>query len=169
MRSLISIFGRPTYSLVLVICLTVVVLAGCGGGGGEAPAASRAHGSSPGYPAEIPNFHSPEQWIELIDDAGSVNSAFYEYADLGRRLLADGAVKFVSPPTLGEQFNAFCWIDTEEIWINEPMFARYPDVVEQASIFLHEMIHIKTGEVTHDGPCWSLPNEFESYCRNGAD
>jgi len=29
-------------------------------------------GSSPGYPAEIPNFHSPEEWIELIADGISL-------------------------------------------------------------------------------------------------
>lgn len=164
MRSSISVFGRATYSLIFVLCLTVVMLAGCGGG--EMPAASPSYGNSRGYATDIPDFHSPEEWIELLEVAGAANPTFYEYADLGRQLLANDKVKFVSPPTLGDQFNAFCWIEDQVIWINEPMFARYPDVIEQATIFLHEMIHIKSGEVTHDGPWWSLQNEFETYCKN---
>ncbi|MGC9319601.1 MAG: hypothetical protein ACP5KN_16340 [Armatimonadota bacterium] len=97
----------------------------------------------------------------MIEEAG-----FPEYAELGRELLADGQVKLVSPPTLEAGFNAFAWIDAREIWINEPMFERYPDVVDQATIFLHELIHIKSGECTHLGPWWSAQSEFHSYWTN---
>ncbi len=97
----------------------------------------------------------------MIDEAGLT-----EYADLGRELLAQGKVRIVSPPELSEPFNAFAWLNTREIWINTPMFERYPDVLDQATIFLHELIHIHSGECTHVGPWWSAQSEFRAYFRD---
>jgi hypothetical protein len=94
----------------------------------------------------------------MIEEAG-----FADYARLGSEMVASGRVKMVSPPELGENFNAFAFVDTDEIWINRPMFDRYPDVVDQATIFLHELIHIKSGECTHNGPWWSAQGEFHAY------
>ena len=97
----------------------------------------------------------------MIEEAG-----FADYAELGSELLAAGRVRIVSPPELDEDFNAYAFINTREIWINEPMFARYPDVVSQATIFLHELIHIQSGECTHSGPWWSAQSEFYTYWHN---
>jgi hypothetical protein len=93
-------------------------------------------------------------------------AGFADYAALGSELLAAGRVSIVSPPDLDENFNAYAFINTREVWINEPMFTRYPDVVDQATIFLHELIHIRSGECTHSGPWWSAQSEFYTYWRN---
>ncbi len=77
----------------------------------------------------------------MIEEAG-----FADYAKLGSDMNAAGRVRLVSPPSLGENFNAYAFINTREIWINRPMFARYPTVVEQAN-----------------GPWWSAQSEFYQY------
>lgn len=106
--------------------------------------------------------NSPEQlvftWIYLIENAG-----FNEYAALAKYMMSEGRIKFVAPPMLDADYNAFTWLDTDEIWINKPMFTRYPNVLDQATIFLHELIHIKSREQTHNGPWWSAQDEFLAY------
>jgi hypothetical protein len=141
-------------SLLVMMAFAAVLLSGCGGGG-EMGAPSGIQAS------DLPNYHSPEQWIALIETAG-----FEEYATLGRELVSEGRVKFVAPPTLDASFNAFAWTTEREIWINAPMFDRYPGIVQQATIFLHEMIHIATAESTHAGPEWAVLDQFAVYWRN---
>jgi hypothetical protein len=102
-----------------------------------------------------------EEWIAMIEDAGMA-----EYAELGRELLAQGRVRIVSPPLLDAGFNAFAHINTREVWINTPMFDRYPDTLDRATIFLHELIHIRSGEITHNGPWWSAQDRFRVYYRD---
>ncbi|NLE61254.1 MAG: hypothetical protein GX616_23135, partial [Planctomycetes bacterium] len=132
---------------------------GCAGGGAGAVVNTPATNNE----IDPASSFNPAAWIDLIEAAGAQNPAFYEYAELGRQLVARDKVVLVSPPTLGAGFNAFAWIEEREIWINEPMFTRYPSVIDQATIFLHEMIHIMTGEVTHAGPAWSLQDEFAMF------
>lgn len=145
-----------------VVLLTGTLLVGCGGDGqftdmniGSAPA-----GPDPS-PTVSPATAQVNEWIDMIEEAGLT-----EYAQLGRELLAQGKVRIVSPPTLDAGFNAFAWIDIREIWLNTPMFERYPDVLDQATIFLHELIHIRSGECTHRGPWWSAQDEFRVYYRD---
>jgi hypothetical protein len=102
-----------------------------------------------------------KEWIAMIDEAGMT-----DYAQLGRELLAQDQVRIVSPPELAPDFNAFAYINTREIHLNTPMFERYPDVLDQATIFLHELIHISSGECTHSGPWWSAQSEFRTYYRD---
>ncbi|HCA47808.1 MAG TPA: hypothetical protein DEP45_10775 [Armatimonadetes bacterium] len=97
-------------------------------------------------------------WIDMIDSAG-----LSEYAQLGRELLAQGKVSMVSPPMLDADYNAFAHVNTREVWINRPMFERYPTMLDQATIFLHELIHIHSGEVTHFGPWWIAQDQFRVY------
>lgn len=154
-RSILSPARSPWFLLALAV-LIAYTLSGCGGGGGDVP------GSSGGsFPTNLPNYHAPEEWIALIQTAG-----LQEYADLGRQLVKEGKVKIVSPPTLDVSYNAYSWNSEEEIWINSPIFSRYPDIVQQATIFLHELIHIKYGEETHNGPWWSAQDQFVTYWRN---
>ena len=142
-----------SWLLLVLAALICLALSGCGGGGG--PVSS---GGTATFPASLPNYHAPDEWLALLETAG-----LQEYADLGRQLVREGKVKVVSPPTLGAQFNAFSWIPEKEIWINAPMFSRYPLLSDQADIFLHELIHIKSGECTHLGPWWSALNQFTTY------
>jgi hypothetical protein len=46
------------------------------------------------------------------------------------------------------------------------MFERYPTMLDQATIFLHELIHIRSGEVTHLGPWWVAQDQFRVYYRD---
>lgn len=153
------VFRRFTYVFVSILCIVAASITGCAGGGGGAVVDTPATNNG----IDPANSFDPAAWIELIEAAGTQNPVFYEYAELGRQLVAQGNVVIVSPPTLDESFNAFSWIVEREIWINEPMFTRYPSVIDQATIFLHEMIHIMTGEVTHAGPAWSLQDEFAMF------
>ncbi len=142
------------------VLLTGPYLAGCGG---ASPPVKDGSETTPTEPSRTPDTttHTAQvtnEWIDMIDQAGMA-----DYAQLGRDLLAQNRVKIVSPPTLGERFNAFAHINTREVWINTPMFERYPDVLDQATIFLHELIHIHSGEMTHNGPWWSVQNEFRVY------
>lgn len=134
-----------------------LVISGCGGGT-MAPAQYPAPPTQTSSRPDIPNYHAPTEWIEMIATAG-----LGEYAELGRTMLAEGRVRIVAPPVLDANYNAFAWLDANEIWINEPMFARYPDVLDQATIFLHELIHVKSTEQTHFGPWWSALSEFRAY------
>ena len=148
-------FPSPSWPSLLLAIVATVALTGCGGGG---------TGDSPGPLApqsNLPNYHSPEEWIALIETAGLM-----DYANLGRELLSEQRVKLVAPPLLDEQFNAYSWIADREIWINTPMFARYPGIVEQATIFLHELIHISSMQSTHTGPAWAAQDQFAVYWRN---
>ncbi len=143
-----------------VVLLAGAYLAGCSGASGPVKENSEP---APDDASRARDTMSPtavvvNEWIEMIDEAEMT-----EYAQLGRDLAAQDRVRFVSPPTLDANFNAFAHIDTREIWINEPMFERYPDVLDQATIFLHELIHIYSGECTHSGPWWSAQSEFRAY------
>lgn len=150
---------RSTWLLFVFVGLSALTLAGCGGGG-EGLTDSVSSGKST-FPANLPNYHTFDEWLALIRVAG-----FSEYADLGAQLVSEGKVTVVMPPTLDASFNSYAWISQREIWINSPMFSRYPDIVHQATIFLHELIHIKSGESTHTGAWWSAQDQFATYWRN---
>jgi len=139
--------------LLLVVSTAVVGLVGCGGGVAQSDVPS-------GLPSgvHLPNYNPPSRWIELIAQAG-----LQSYADLGSQVDAARKVILVSPPTLDQTFNAFTWINEGEIWINSPLFARYPDVVDQGEIFLHELIHLSSGETSHEGPWWSDLTVYRDY------
>lgn len=146
--------------VVVAACSMLIsasLMVGCGGAASDvAPIEDSAGEHQPSavmQPAAV-----AEDWADMIEEAG-----LDEYAELGRRMLHQGRVRFVEPPELEQHFNAFAWINRREIWINEPMFERYPDVLDQATIFLHELIHIKSGECTHNGPWWSAQSEFYGY------
>ena len=158
MGSTRNIAGRFAGVLLLTAAACSVMLTGCGGGSAGAMTAPAAPPASQTTGSDIPNYNPPSTWISMIEEAG-----FADYARLGSEMVASGRVKMVSPPELGENFNAFAYVDTKEIWINRPLFDRYPDVVDQATIFLHELIHIKSGELTHNGPWWSAQGEFHAY------
>jgi hypothetical protein len=100
------------------------------------------------------------EWLDMIDEAG-----LSDHADLGRTMLAEGRIEFVTPPTpLPSEFNA--WADLREprrVLLNEPLWERYPDTLDRATILLHELIHIRSGEQTHRGPWWSAQTEFRRY------
>lgn len=142
--------------IILVAVAGSVLLGGCGGAA-VVPAQESATPAQPSHRSDIPNYHAPSEWVEMIAAAGLA-----EYAALGRRMLDEGRVRIVAPPSLDANYNAFAWLDSNEIWINEPMFERYPDVLDQATIFLHELIHIKSTEQTHLGPWWSAQSEFRA-------
>lgn len=141
----------PNLGLLAALAVVMMLVAGCGGGGGTTA-------TETGFPASLTNYHSPAQWCELIETAG-----LEKYAELGRKLEREGKIKFVKPPTLDAGYNAFSWIDEGEIWINSPLFANYPQIRDQAEIFLHELIHIDSGEATHEGPWWSAQAQFRAY------
>jgi hypothetical protein len=140
---------------LLLVGIVLTAVAGCGGGeaGGTAIDAT-----DDGFPTNLANYRSPEQWISMIEEAG-----LKDYADLGRQLTATKKIIFVSPPTLNTSFNAFSWVPQKEVWINSPMLSRYPKATDQAEILLHELIHIKSGETTHSGPWWDAQTEFRQY------
>ena len=148
--------ARHLWLLSVLVTVLSLTFAGCGGGGGDT-----GSGGGNTFPASLPNYHAPSEWIALLEAAG-----LQEYADLGNQLIRDGKVKVVMPPTLDAQFNAFSWITDREIWINAPMFSRYPNAGLQATIFLHEMIHIKSGESSHAGPWWAVQDQFAAYCQS---
>jgi len=148
---------RTPVVLLLVVSIAVVGLVGCGGGGGGASSANSSGSIGPATDG-IPNYNPPSRWIELIAQAG-----LQSYADLGSQVDVARKVILVSPPTLSETFNAFTWINEGEIWINSPMFERYPDVVDQGEIFLHELIHLSSGETSHEGPWWSDLTLYRAY------
>lgn len=145
---------RVSVSLLFAAGVGMTVLAGCGGGGGVTSPADT------GFPANIANYNPPSRWIELIEAAG-----LSEYATLGRQLEAAGKITVVGPAALDESYNAFSWIADRKIWINSPMFGRYPDVMDQAEIFLHELIHIQSGEMSHQGPWWSAQSQFRTWAQ----
>jgi hypothetical protein len=146
--------SKSLLCFALLLIVTGFALAGCGGGGGTGA-------TDPGgiiFPANVPNVHQPDEWIALIEAAG-----FQEYADLARELLTQRKIRFVRPPTLMSNYNAYAFVPERMIWINEPLFERYPDIVQQAAIFLHEMVHVSSGELSHVGPWWKTTDDFEAY------
>lgn len=148
---------RAMWGALMIAAASPLLLAGCGGGSALPPA--QLNPAAPQRPAwDVPNYHAPDQWIEMIAQAG-----LSRYAALGSDLVSQGRVRLVAPPTLDANYNAFAWLDSGEIWINRPMFERYPDVLDQATIFLHELIHIDSTEQTHLGPWWSAQSEFRAY------
>lgn len=112
-------------------------------------------------PPEIPlpaNYHTPKQWNDLVRIAG-----FEKFALIGDAVIASKKVILVSPPTLDDRFNAITWIVEREIWINRSLFARYPTIQEQSAIWVHELVHLDSQEASHNGPWWSVVNEYEHY------
>ena len=146
-----------------VLLPTAACLAGCGGGSGPSAsnAAAQFEGAARAPYTMTARCEMPNEWIDMIEEAG-----LPEYAQLGRTLLAQGRVRVVTPPTLHVDINAYAFINTREIWINTPMFERYPDVIHRATIFLHELIHIHSGEATHLGPWWVAQDQFFVYFRD---
>ncbi len=82
----------------------------------------------------------------LIDTIAEVGMT--DWADYGRDLQRRGRIRVVTTDELDPKFNAFAFIDKECIWYSEIAFERY-DHVDQAEILLHEMVHLRTGEITH--------------------
>ncbi len=148
-RRTLSPSCRIRFMLSLATLLSVV-LSGCGGG----VTAGLPHEDAT-FPANLPNYHAPEEWIALLEQAG-----LREYAALARELVRDDKVIVVTPAQLDGQVNSFAWITEREIWINAPMFSRYPDIGHQATIFLHELIHIQSGEASHEGAWWAIQDQF---------
>lgn len=144
----------------VTMLLTISHLAGCGGSVGDT--GDTLPGGLPDPPTEMrPTAALANDWIAMIEEAG-----LCEYAQLGRELLAQDRVRMVAPPMLDADYNAFAHVNTREIWLNRPMFERYPTMLDQATIFLHELIHIRTGEVTHLGPWWVAQDQFRVYYRD---
>ena len=103
-----------------------------------------------------------EVWIGMIEEAGLT-----EYSEIGWELWKAGRIQFVRPPYLSEEFNA--WADFHypyTILINEPMWTRYPERLDRASILLHELVHIRTLEMTHYCPYWTDVARFREYWLN---
>lgn len=153
------------YSVVAggVVLLAATQLSGCGGASSETIDDGRtAPGRVPDAPpAPRSTTAVANEWIDMIEEAGLT-----EYAELGREILRTGSLRIVSPATLNADFNAFAHINTREIWISTLMFERYPSDLDQATIFLHELIHIKSGEITHLGPWWSAQSAFRAFYRD---
>ena len=131
----------------------VLVLAGC---------KERREPVEPAQPrppsvAELRNAEV-ETWCDMIEEA-----CLSDLAALGRRLHAQGRVRFVRPPYLDTEFNAFADVRAGEVWINEPMWSRYPDRLDRATILLHELIHLHSGELSHYGPWWAAQEMFRQY------
>ncbi len=99
-------------------------------------------------------------WCDMIERAG-----LSDLAALGRRLHAQGRVRFVRPPLLDAEWNAFADLQGNEVLINEPLWGRYPARIDRATIFLHELIHIDSGEMSHYGPWWAAQEMFRQYWR----
>lgn len=93
--------------------------------------------------------------LSIISDAGMV-----DWAAFGKRLQANGRIRVVDETVLPPEFNAYSFVRERVIWINGVMFQRY-DKIEQAEILLHELVHIKTGELTHE--------EVKKVCREFRD
>jgi hypothetical protein len=135
---------------LLLTIVALMILAGCRDKNVHPP------------PPEKPNTRVAQvrEWLDMIDEAG-----LSDHADLGRTMLAEGRIEFVTPPTpLPSEFNA--WADLREprrVLLNEPLWERYPDTLDRATILLHELIHIRSGEQTHRGPWWSAQTEFRRY------
>lgn len=97
-------------------------------------------------------------WCDMIEEA-----CLSDLAALGRRLHAQGRVRFVRPPYLDAEFNAFSDLQAGEVLLNEPMWTRYPDRLDRATIFLHELIHLHSGELSHYGPWWAAQEMYRQY------
>lgn len=97
-------------------------------------------------------------WCDMIAQAG-----LPDYAAEGKELLRQRDIYLVSPPRLDARYNAFTWFPEAVIWINTPMFDRYPRIADQAEIFLHELIHVRSQEMSHSGPWWSALTTYRSY------
>jgi len=99
------------------------------------------------------------EWLDMIAQAGLT-----EYAQLGREMLERGAIEVVEPPRLDARFNAWTFLGARpHVWLNAPMWERYPDRIDRATILLHELIHVRSGEQTHLGQWWSAQDEFRRY------
>lgn len=99
-------------------------------------------------------------YTQMIRSAG-----FYKEADKGLNMIANNKIFFVTPPELPYKFNAWTDFVRKEITLNKPMYDRYPKITHQATIFFHELIHMNTGEVSHNGPWWSKQDEFAQWCK----
>ena len=111
--------------------------------------------------AQVPipaNYHTPTSYANLIRIAG-----FEKYAQISEDIIDKQGVILVQPPTLPENYNAYAFIPKRSIWLNTPMFVRYPTIQEQAAIFLHELVHIASQEQTHNGLWWADVDKFEKY------
>lgn len=122
----------------------------------------------PDYPTNTPHYPLTtmeqkllvDEYIKIIKKAG-----FPDYADLAADMQRKRKIIFVRPPGLTEEFNAWADIQTKEIWLNKPMFDRYPHIAHQTTIFFHELIHIKSTELTHFGPWWKDQDVFAMWCK----
>jgi len=100
-------------------------------------------------------------WCGYIEQAGLA-----DWADYGRALLDKrGGVRFVSGGVLPENYNAYTEYQAGEVWINKPMFARYSDPHDQGEIYLHELVHLRTGVMSHAGPWWAPVGLYRDFWR----
>jgi hypothetical protein len=99
-------------------------------------------------------------YTQMIRSAG-----FFKESDIALNMIANNKIFFVSPPKLPDNFNAWADLGRKEIKLNKPMYDRYPLITHQATIFFHELIHINTGEISHNGPWWSKQDEFAQWCK----
>jgi hypothetical protein len=99
-------------------------------------------------------------YTQMIRSAG-----FFEYSDIALNMIGNNKIHFVVPPELDSRFNAWADLGRKEILLNKPMYDRYPLITHQATIFFHELIHINTGEITHNGPWWRDQDKFAEWCK----
>ena len=130
---------RPRWAWVAAVAAgSVALVAGCGGGADSSRTAGRSEVAAAGRVDR-----AMEGLLGIIEQAG-----MGDYAAYGRDLQARGRLRIVTTDQLDPALNAFTWNTDDCIWYGEIAFTRY-DRVDQAEILLHEMVHLRTGEVTH--------------------
>lgn len=125
-----------TKALLLITVVVLLCLVGCSSGGQVANSSDVASAG-----VTDSRFGQMLDVIELV--------RMTDYSDFGRGLYDRGRIRLVTTVELDQQFNAFSWISEQCIWYSEVTFVRYPRLVDQSEILLHELAHLKTGEQTH--------------------
>jgi len=125
-----------TKALLLITVVVLLCLVGCSSGGQVANSSDVASAG-----VTDSRFGQMLDVIELV--------RMTDYSDFGRGLYDRGRIRLVTTVELDQQFNAFSWISEQCIWYSEVTFVRYPCLVDQSEILLHELAHLKTGEQTH--------------------
>jgi len=122
-------------AIIVVAVFAISLLSGCDGGQNFGP--------------DVRSIGKPDprfgQMLDLIAGLGMTN-----WADFGRGLNQSGRIRLVTTVELDPEFNAFSWLDQQCIWYSEIAFVRYPRLVDQSEILLHELVHVKTGDMSHE-------------------
>lgn len=146
-------------SAISILCLSLLLLTGCH------DRREPVTPTKPQPPSQAEQRRAEVQtWCDMIEEA-----CLSDLAALGRRMHAQGRVRFVRPPLLDAEWNAFADVRAGEVLINEPLWSRYPDTLDRATIFLHELIHIRSGEMSHYGPWWAAQEMFRQYWARQTD